>query len=203
MSRFPDRGIPKVSHFIHESAFVDAGCEIGEGTKIWHFSHVLSGSKIGRNCTLGQNVMAGPDVSIGDNCKIQNNVSIYKGVTLENGVFCGPSCVFTNVLTPRAEFERKDEFAATLVKRGASIGANATIICGNTLGRYCTIGAGAVVTKDVPDHALMLGVPARRAGWVSRSGDLMSDDLVCPRTGEHYRKTQNGLEPVEQGYSGQ
>ncbi len=187
-----------MSHFIHESACIDTGCEIGEGTKIWHFSHVLSGTKIGSNCSLGQNVMAGPDVSIGDNCKIQNNVSIYKGVTLENGVFCGPSCVFTNVLTPRAEFERKDEFAATLVKRGASIGANATIICGNTLGKYCTIGAGAVVTKDVPDHALMLGVPARRAGWVSRSGDLMADDLVCPRTGERYRKTQNGLELVEQ-----
>ena len=178
---------------VHESAYVDDGCEIGEGTKIWHFSHILSGTRIGRNCSIGQNVMAGPDVSIGENCKIQNNVSLYKGVTLEQGVFCGPSCVFTNVLTPRAEIERKDEFAATLVKRGATIGANATIVCGNTLGRYCTIGAGAVVTKDVPDHALMAGVPARRIGWVSRAGDLLKDDLICPRTGERYCLTDDGL----------
>ena len=182
---------------VHESAYVDDGCEIGNGTQIWHFCHILSQTKIGQGCSLGQNVMAGPNVSIGDNCKIQNNVSLYKGVTLERGVFCGPSCVFTNVLTPRAEVNRKEEFAPTLVKRGATVGANATIVCGNTLGRYCTVGAGSVVTKDVPDHALMVGVPARRIGWVSRSGDLLDDDLVCPRTGEKYKETVSGLELVE------
>ncbi len=184
---------------VHESAYVDDGCAIGEGTRIWHFCHVISGTSIGRNCSLGQNVMAGPDVIIGDNCKIQNNVSIYKGVTLEQGVFCGPSCVFTNVLTPRAEVERKDEYAPTLVRRGATIGANATIVCGHTLGCYCTIGAGSVVTKDVPDHALMVGVPARRVGWVSRSGDILGKDLVCPRTRERYRETEHGLELIEEG----
>ncbi len=178
---------------IHESAYIDESCTIGEGTKIWHFCHVISGTSIGKNCSLGQNVMAGPDVSIGDNCKIQNNVSLYNGVTLEDNVFCGPSCVFTNVLTPRAGVERKDEYAATLVKKGATIGANATIVCGHTLGQYCTIGAGAVVTKDVPDYALMAGVPARRMGWVSKSGDLLDDTLVCPRTGEQYEETQDGL----------
>lgn len=182
---------------VHESAYVDEGCEIGEGTQIWHFCHILTQTKIGQGCSLGQNVMAGPNVSIGDNCKIQNNVSLYKGVTLERGVFCGPSCVFTNVLTPRAEVNRKEEFAPTLVKRGATVGANATIVCGNTLGRYCTIGAGSVVTKDVPDHALMVGVPARRIGWVSRAGDLLDDNLVCPRTGEKYKETEAGLELVE------
>lgn len=185
------------NYSVHESAYVDERCEIGEGTKIWHFSHILSGTRIGRNCSFGQNVMVGPDVTIGDNCKIQNNVSIYKGVTLERGVFCGPSCVFTNVLTPRSEVERKDEFALTLVKRGATIGANSTIVCGHTLGRYCTVGAGAVVTKDVPDHALVVGVSARRIGWVSRSGDLMKGDLVCPRTGEKYRETATGLVLIE------
>ncbi len=187
----------KTSYKAHESAYVDDGCKIGDGTKIWHFSHILSGTTIGENCSFGQNVMVGPDVSIGDNCKIQNNVSIYKGVTLEQGVFCGPSCVFTNVLTPRSEVERKDEFASTLVKQGVTIGANATIVCGHTLGRYCTVGAGAVITKDVPDHALMVGVPARRVGWVSRSGDLMKDDLVCPRTNERYRETETGLVLIE------
>lgn len=183
-------------HFIHESAYIDEGCDIGAGTKIWHFCHIISGTSIGQNCSLGQNVMAGPDVNIGDNCKIQNNVSIYKGVTLEDNVFCGPSCVFTNVLTPRAGVERKDEFTSTLVKKGATIGANATIVCGNTLGQYCTIGAGAVVTKNVLDFALMAGVPAKRIGWVSRSGDLLGDELVCPRTGEKYIKTPNGLELI-------
>ena len=179
--------------FIHESAYIDEHCTIGQGTKIWHFCHVISGTNIGKNCSLGQNVMAGPDVNIGDNCKIQNNVSLYKGVILEDNVFCGPSCVFTNVLTPRAGVERKDEYAPTLVKKGATIGANATIVCGNTLGQYCTIGAGAVVTKDTPDYALMAGVPAKRIGWVSRSGDILSDDLACPRTGEQYYETENGL----------
>lgn len=172
--------------FVHESAYVDADVSIGAGTKIWHFVHVLPHTMIGQNCVLGQNVMAGPDVRIGDNCKIQNNVALYRGVTLEEGVFCGPSCVFTNVLTPRAEIERKDEFSETLVRRGATIGANATIVCGNTLGEYCMIAAGAVLTKDAQPYALMAGVPARRIGWVSRTGDRLGDDLVCPRTGERY-----------------
>jgi acetyltransferase-like isoleucine patch superfamily enzyme len=174
---------------IHPTAAVDDGCSIGEGTKIWHFSHILSRTRIGRNCVLGQNVVAGPDVAIGDNCKIQNNVSVYKGVTLEDGVFCGPSCVFTNVMNPRAEVERKDEFRPTLVKRGATIGANATIICGTTLGTYCFIGAGAVVAKDVPAFALMVGAPARRIGWVSHDGERLGPDLVCPRSRRRYRET--------------
>ena len=182
--------------FVHESAYIDEGCEIGVGTKIWHFCHIISGAKIGTNCSFGQNVMAGPNVSIGNDCKIQNNVSIYNGVTLEDNVFCGPSCVFTNVLTPRAGVERKDEYAKTLVKKGATIGANATIVCGNNLGQYCTIGAGAVVTKDVPDYALMAGVPAKRIGWVSRSGDLLKENLICPRTGEKYKETKNGLKLI-------
>ena len=179
-------------YFVHESAFIDAGVSIGPGTKIWHFVHVLSQTVIGRNCVLGQNVMAGPDVKIGDGCKIQNNVALYRGVTLEADVFCGPSCVFTNVLTPRAHIERKDEFSETLVRRGATIGANATIVCGNQLGAYCMIAAGAVVTHNVPDFALMAGVPARRIGWVSRSGERLSDDLTCPRTGECYAETDDG-----------
>lgn len=175
--------------FIHESAFVDQPSEIGAGTKIWHFCHVLSNTRIGKDCSFGQNVMAGPDVTIGDGCKIQNNVSLYKGVTLEDRVFCGPSCVFTNVLTPRAGVERKDEFALTLVREGASIGANATIVCGTTVGRYCLIAAGAVVTRDVPDFSLMAGVPAKRIGWVSESGDRLGPDLICPRTGQRYAET--------------
>ncbi len=176
--------------FIHESAFVDAPSEIGAGTRIWHFCHVLPNCRIGENCVLGQNVVIGPDVRIGDNCKIQNNVSLYKGVELADGVFCGPSCVFTNVLTPRAEIERKDEFAPTPVGRGATIGANATIVCGNQIGDYAMVAAGAVVTKDVPDFALVAGVPAARIGWVSRSGDRLGDDLTCPRTGELYEEDE-------------
>jgi len=179
--------------FIHETAVIDAGATIGEGTKIWHFSHVLGHSRVGAHCTIGQNVAIGPDVAIGNGCKIQNNVSVYKGVTLEDGVFCGPSMVFTNVLTPRAHVERKNEFSPTLVKRGATLGANCTIICGHTIGEYAMIGAGAVVTKDVEPHALMLGNPARRAGWVSRSGERLGADLVCPRTGERYIETAEGL----------
>ena len=180
-------------HFIHESALVDDGVIIGAGTKIWHFAHVLAGTHIGERCVLGQNVMAGPDVVIGNGCKIQNNVSIYKGVTLEDDVFCGPSCVFTNVLTPRAFVERKEEFLPTRVGRGVTIGANATIICGVTIGQYAMIGAGAVVTRDIPDHSLVAGNPARHLGWVSRTGERLGGDLVCPRTGETYRETENGL----------
>jgi UDP-2-acetamido-3-amino-2,3-dideoxy-glucuronate N-acetyltransferase len=172
---------------IHESAYIDADVVIGEGTRIWHFCHVLPRSHIGRDCILGQNVMVGPDVQIGDRCKLQNNVSIYPGVTLEDGVFCGPSCVFTNVTNPRAEIDRKAEFKATLVRRGASIGANATIVCGVTLGRYCFIAAGAVVTRDVGDFAMMAGVPARRIGWMSRAGAKLGADLICPLDGSRYQ----------------
>lgn len=184
---------------VHVSAYVDdPQAAIGEGTKIWHFSHVLNETSIGNNCSLGQNVVAGPRVKIGNTCKIQNNVSIYEGVELEDGVFCGPSCVFTNVVTPRAEIERKSEFRKTLVKRGASIGANATIVCGHTLGAYCLIAAGAVVTRDVADYALMSGVPARRVGWVSRAGRRLGSDLICPEDGSRYRETSDGrLEPIE------
>lgn len=182
--------------FVHPTAVVDAGAEIGPGSKIWHFSHVLAGSRIGERCILGQNVMVGPRVTVGAGCKIQNNVSLYESITLEDEVFCGPSCVFTNVLTPRAFVERKNEFAPTLVRRGATIGANATIICGVTIGRYAMVGAGAVVTKDVPDYALVVGNPARRIGWVSRTGERLGADLVCPRTGERYALSGNALAPL-------
>ncbi|MEQ8603721.1 MAG: acyltransferase [Marivibrio sp.] len=181
--------------FIHPSAVIDDGVEIGADVKIWHFVHVLSGTTIGEGTILGQNVMAGPRVAIGAACKVQNNVSLYESVTLEDEVFCGPSCVFTNVMTPRAFIERKDEFLPTRVRRGATIGANATILCGVTIGRYAMIGAGAVVTKDVEDHALVVGNPARRIGWVSRVGERLAEDLVCPRTGEAYDETDRGLEP--------
>jgi UDP-2-acetamido-3-amino-2,3-dideoxy-glucuronate N-acetyltransferase len=186
-SRFPGARI-------HESSFVDDGAKIGEGTTIWHFCHVLSGATIGKHCSIGQNVMIGPNVKIGDGCKVQNNVSLYEGVTLEDDVFCGPSCVFTNVLNPRAFVSRKAEFKPTLVKRGATIGANATIVCGHAVGAYAFIAAGAVVTKDVVDHALMAGVPARRIGWMSRSGERLGSDLVCPRDGSRYREMSGRLE---------
>lgn len=175
----------------------DNGAKIGAGAKIWHFAHVSSRINIGANSTLGQNVMVSPDVSIGNGCKIQNNVSIYKGVTLKDDVFCGPSCVFTNVLTPRAFIERKDEFSPTLVHHGATIGANATIVCGTTIGLYAMVGAGTVVTKNVPDHALVIGNPSRKLGWVNQTGDRLSADLVCPRTGEKYRETETGLVRAE------
>jgi UDP-2-acetamido-3-amino-2,3-dideoxy-glucuronate N-acetyltransferase len=182
---------------IHESAYVDEGATVGGGTKIWHFVHVLTDVEIGRDCVLGQNVMVGPRVRIGDNCKIQNNVALYEGVDLEDGVFCGPSCVFTNVNNPRAFVNRKAEFRPTRVKTGASIGANATIVCGHTLGAYCFIAAGAVVTGDVPDYALIAGVPARRIGWMSKAGEKLDRDLICPRSGTRYRETQIGtLEEV-------
>lgn len=183
--------------FIHASAIVDAGAKIGNDSKLWHFCHVMRGARIGARCVLGQNVMVGPGVCIGDGVKIQNNVSVYAGVTLEDDVFCGPSCVFTNVLTPRAFVERKDEFLPTRVCRGATIGANATVICGVTIGRYAMVGAGTVVTKDVADHALMVGNPARVVGWVGRAGDRLGPDLACPRTGEKYRKSASGLERVD------
>ena len=190
-------GLPE-GVFVHESAYVDQPCRIGRGTRIWHFSHVLKNAEIGENCILGQNVMIGSDVRIGNSCKIQNNVSLYAGTVLEDGVFCGPSSVFTNVNNPRAEIERKTEFRPTLVKRGATIGANATIVCGHTLGEYCFIAAGAVVTQDVPAYALMAGVPARRIGWMSRAGIKLGDDLVCPLDKTRYRETETGrLEPVE------
>jgi len=182
---------------IHESAYVDDGVTIGRNTSIWHFVHILSDTFIGDNCVLGQNVMAGPQVRIGDGCKIQNNVALYRGVILEEDVFCGPSCVFTNVLTPRAHVERKSEFSETLVKRGATIGANATVVCGNTLGKYCMIAAGAVVTKDVKDYALVAGVPARQIGWVSKAGERLNDDFTCPRTGEKYAEIDGNLQMIE------
>lgn len=188
---------PSDDVFVHESAYVDEPVKIGAGTKIWHFVHILAGCDIGRNCIFGQNVMVGPNVRIGDRCKIQNNVSIYQGIELEDGVFCGPSAVFTNVNNPRAMIERKAEFAPTLVKRGATIGANATIVCGHTLGEYCFIAAGAVVTADVPAYALMAGVPARRIGWISAAGRKLGPDLVCPETGSRYSEiSETKLEPV-------
>jgi predicted dehydrogenase/acetyltransferase-like isoleucine patch superfamily enzyme len=182
---------------VHATVEIDDDVEIGAGTRVWHFSHLLSGTRIGSDCTLGQNVVVGPDVSVGDRCKIQNNVSLYRGVTLESGVFCGPSAVFTNVLNPRAEVERKDEFRATLVRRGASIGANATIVCGVTIGEYALVGAGAVVTDDVGPYELVVGVPARPIGWVSGAGERLDESLVCPRTGERYELVDGRLRPLE------
>jgi UDP-2-acetamido-3-amino-2,3-dideoxy-glucuronate N-acetyltransferase len=181
------------SAMVHESAVIDDGAVIGDGTRIWHFCHVLTDTVVGENCVFGQNVMVGPDVTVGRGCKIQNNVSVFTGVTLEDDVFCGPSMVFTNVINPRAFVERKDEFRPTLVKKGASIGANATIMCGATIGRYALIGAGAVVIRDVPDHALVVGVPAEVVGWVSRTAERLSDDLICPVSGEQYVRDGEGL----------
>lgn len=183
--------------FIHESSYVDDNVSIGSGTKIWHFSHILSNCDIGEDCSLGQNVVIGPNVSVGSRVKIQNNVSVYEGVTLEDGVFCGPSCVFTNVNNPRSEIVRKDEYRKTIVRRGASIGANATIICGHDLGEYCFIAAGAVITKEVPAYALMMGTPAKRIGWMSKAGGRLGDDLICPIDGTAYRLANpNKLEEI-------
>ncbi|MFT5203942.1 MAG: UDP-2-acetamido-3-amino-2,3-dideoxy-glucuronate N-acetyltransferase [Candidatus Aldehydirespiratoraceae bacterium] len=180
--------------FVHESSYVDDGALIGDGTRIWHFSHVLSDARVGDDCNIGQNVMIGAAVVIGDRCKIQNNVSVYESVTLDDGVFCGPSCVFTNVVNPRAEIDRKDELLPTHVGRGASIGANATIVCGNNIGAYSFVAAGAVVATAVPDHALMVGVPAKQVGWVSRAGHRLDGSLRCPQTGEQYALSPHGLE---------
>jgi UDP-2-acetamido-3-amino-2,3-dideoxy-glucuronate N-acetyltransferase len=179
----------------HETAIIDDDVEIGDGTKIWHFSHILNGSRIGRNCALGQNTMVGPKVTIGTGVKVQNNISIYEGVTIEDDVFLGPSMVFTNVMTPRAFINRKSEFLPTLIRRGASIGANATIVCGVRVGQYALVGAGSVVTRNVQDYALVVGSPAKKIGWVSREGERLGADLICPRTNEKYIETENGLEP--------
>lgn len=172
--------------FIHETAVVDKGAKIGADTKIWHFSHVMGTAQIGKNCVLGQNVFVGNKAVLGNNVKVQNNVSVYEGVVCEDDVFLGPSMVFTNVINPRSAVNRKNEFKTTLVKKGTTIGANATVVCGIELGEYSFIGAGAVVTKDVKPFALMTGVPARQKGWVSRSGAVLGDDLICPETGEKY-----------------
>ncbi len=179
---------------VHSTAVVDDGAAVGDGTKVWHFSHILSGSKIGENCNIGQNVVIGPDVVIGKQCKIQNNVSVYKGVTLEDGVFCGPSMVFTNIYNPRAEIRKMDQVRPTLVKKGATLGANSTIICGTTLGRYCFVGAGAVVNKNVSDHALVVGNPGKQIGWVCECGERLPEDLVCLACEKQYKKTENGLQ---------
>ena len=187
---------------VHETAIVDPGAEVGDGTRIWHWTHVSSGAVIGRDCSLGQNVYVGGRVRIGDGCKIQNNVSVYDGVTLEDGVFCGPSMVFTNVHNPRSDVVRKDEYRPTLVKRGASLGANCTIVCGVTIGEYAFVGAGAVVSRDVKPYALMAGVPARQIGWMSRHGERLdlpvdgSGEAACPATGEAYLLSDGLLAPV-------
>jgi len=182
--------------YVHESAYVDDGAVIGSGSKVWHFSHVMPGAVIGERCNLGQNVVVMPGTRIGNNVKIQNNVSIYEGVELEDDVFCGPSCVFTNVMNPRSHVSRKHEYRRTLVGRGSSIGANATIVCGTTLGQYSFIGAGAVVTSDVPDFALMVGVPARRIGWVCQCGVRLSvkdGKATCAECGWHYHEADGKL----------
>jgi len=165
---------------VHESSYVDEGCEIGDGSKVWHFSHVMSGARIGKRCNIGQNVVVSPKVVIGDNVKIQNNVSIYTGVILEDDVFRGPSMVFTNVVNPRSHVSRKDEYRTTLVKQGASLGANSTIVCGHTVGRYAFIGAGAVVTKDIPDYALVVGNPGRISGWMCNCGVKLATGATPP-----------------------
>jgi len=180
----------KTDYFVHESAYVDSGADIGKGTKIWHFCHIRGSARVGADCNFGQNVYVDANVTIGDNVKIQNNVSVYEGVTLEDDVFCGPSMVFTNVINPRSHVSRKDEFKDTLVRRGASLGANCTIVCGSTVGCYAFVGAGAVVTSDVPDYALVYGNPARLRGWICqcgvRLGDLQDDKITCKICGDTY-----------------
>lgn len=185
-------------YFVHPSSYIDEPCEIGAGTRIWHFCHIMSGARIGERCNLGQNVFVGSGVVIGNNVKIQNNVSVYTGVELEDDVFCGPSCVFTNVSNPRSQIVRHHLYERTLVRRGATIGANATIVCGVTIGRYAFIGAGAVVVSDVPDYALMLGVPARQKGWMSRHGHRLQNPdsdgvMICPESGWRYKEVEPGV----------
>lgn len=188
--------MPEQNFFSHPSAVLDAGCKIGKGTKIWHFSHIMPGAIIGENCVLGQNVFIGNGVTIGNNVKVQNNVSIYEGVICEEDVFIGPSVVFTNVINPRSHIERKNEFRKTFIKKGATIGANATIICGNEIGEYAFIGAGAIVTKNVPPFALVTGNPGRRVGWISESGNTLFFDkegkAFC-QTSRHFYLLKNGL----------
>lgn len=180
--------------FVHESSYVDEDVTIGDDTRIWYFCHVQSGARIGAGCSLGQNVNVGKNVCIGNDVKVQNNVSIYEGVELEDGVFCGPSCVFTNDLTPRARYPKGSaNYKRTLVREGATIGANATVVCGNEIGRCALIGAGAVVTDDVPAHALMLGVPARQRGWVCECGEVLPGDLRCAACGRSYEETEQGI----------
>lgn len=184
-------------YYVHPSAYIDPPCEIGAGTRVWHFCHVMQGARIGRDCVLGQNVFIGSGVRIGNNVKIQNNVSVYAGVELEDDVFCGPSCVFTNVINPRSQVVRRDSYEPTLVRRGATIGANATIVCGVTIGQYAFVGAGAVVRSDVADYALMVGVPAAHKGWMSRHGHRLSHGdrdgiLICPESGWRYREVKPG-----------
>lgn len=190
-----------MSYQADKTAVVDPGCEIGEGTRIWHFSHIMQGCRIGAHCNIGQNVVVSPGVVLGDGVKVQNNVSIYTGVTCEDDVFLGPSCVFTNVINPRSAIARKDQFRETRVERGASIGANATIVCGHTIGRYAMVGAGAVVTKDVPPYALVVGNPSRQMGWVSAYGHRLAFDREgyarCPESGQLYRLIDNAVDEVE------
>jgi len=180
-----------MNYFAHETAVIDEGCEIGEGTKIWHFSHLMPGCKLGQNCNLGQNVVVSPEVVLGNNVKVQNNVSIYTGVICEDDVFLGPSMVFTNVLNPRSAVVRKSEYKQTVVKKGATIGANATIVCGHNIGRFAFVGAGAVVTKEIPDYALVVGNPARQIGWMSEFGHRLAFDSTgiasCPERRDTYR----------------
>jgi len=189
-----------MSYYAHETACVDPGAGIGKGTKIWHFCHVMKGAVIGENCVLGQNVYVGSQARIGSRVKVQNNVSIYDSVIIEDDVFCGPSCVFTNVINPRSFVERKDQYKPTTVKKGASIGANATLVCGVTVGEYALISAGAVVTKDVKPYALVVGVPAIQKGWVSRSGAILDETLVCPETGEKYELVNDELRAKSIGH---
>jgi UDP-2-acetamido-3-amino-2,3-dideoxy-glucuronate N-acetyltransferase len=171
-----------VDYFVHESSYVDEGCEIGAGTRIWHFSHVMTGAKLGARCSVGQNVVISPGVTLGDNVKVQNNVSIYTGVVLEDDVFCGPSLVFTNVVNPRSHISRREEFQPTLVRKGATLGANATIVCGHTIGRFALVGAGTVVTCDVPDYAQIVGNPGRISGWVCECGETLARGGTPPGT---------------------
>lgn len=181
-------------YFVHESSYVDDNVKIGKRTKIWHFCHIQSGAEIGENCSLGQNVNVSNNVKIGNGCKLQNNVSVYEGVTMEDYVFCGPSMVFTNDLTPRAKYPKGSAgYKKTLLRTGATVGANATIVCGHTLGRWSMIASGAVVTKDVPDHALMAGVPARQIGWVCECGAVLKEGLKCPECQRKYKETVDGL----------
>ena len=189
-------------YFVHESSYVDEPCQIGKGTKIWHFSHVMQNSVIGENCNVGQNVVISPDVQLGDNVKIQNNVSIYTGVVCEDDVFLGPSMVFTNVINPRSGVIRKEEYMKTVVKKGASIGANATIVCGNNIGKYAFIGAGAVVTKEVPDYALVVGNPSKNIGWMSEFGERLNFDNTeiahCDHTGVKYILRNNLVQKIDE-----